>query len=262
MWEKQNIPPPCTPPPPRLSEEVAQSCCAPDFSGLQGTARSGCLIPLQAKNKIKKTKKHHSTTVVSLSKPINVLQSAKGRSEMRRRNTTEANCRLRGREARRGEAALGTHGIRAGLAREARNRYLVLADSLSLQARAGVGLHCRDAWPLRGGTRHRGQVSKHMKGTAYGRWGGGARRSKEEGLWGPLGHNAGFLIQHSLEGLPHPPRWSLGPLRTQRTLSSDRLFLSHQSQILSRPLPRSAVLWGEGEDSGIGTQRPSRGWAP
>lgn len=212
------------------------------------------------KKKNKKT--HHSTTVVSLSKPINVLQAAKGSSEMRRRNTTEANCRLRGREARRGEAALGTHGIRAGLAREARNRYLVLADSLSLQARAGVGLHCRDAWPLRGGTRHRGQVSKHMKGTAYGRWGGGARRSKEEGLWGPLGHNAGFLIQHSLEGLPHPPRWSLGPLRTQRTLSSDRLFLSHQSQILSRPLPRSAVLWGEGEDSGIGTQRPSRGWAP
>lgn len=114
--------------------------------------------------------------------------------------------------------------------------------SLSLQARAGVGLHCRDPWPLRGGTRHRAQDSKHMKGTACGRWGGGARRSKEEGLWGLLRHSAGFLIQHSLEGFPHPPRWSLGPLRTQKTLSSDRLFLSHQSQILSRPLPRSAVL--------------------
>ena len=99
-----------------------------------------------------------------------------------------------------------------------------------------------DAWPLRGWTRHHGQVSKHMKGTACGRWGGGARRSKEEGLWGPLEHNAGFLIQHSLEGLPHPPRWKLGPLRTQRTLSSDRLSLSHQSQILSRPL--ICGFWG------------------
>lgn len=101
MWGKQNIPHPCTPPPPRLSEEVAQSCCAPDFSDLQGTARSGCLIPLQAKNKIKKKTQNHSTTVVYLSKPINVLQAAKGSSEMRRRNTTEANCRPRGREPRR-----------------------------------------------------------------------------------------------------------------------------------------------------------------
>ena len=143
MWGKQNIPHPCTPPPPRLSEEVAPGCCAPDFSDLQGTSRSGCLIPLQAKSKIKK--KPQTTLLLWF-----LYQSP---STCCRRQREAARCgeetqrkQAAVREAEKPggrEAALGTHGIRAGPAREARNRYLMLADSLSLQARAGLGLHCR-----------------------------------------------------------------------------------------------------------------------
>lgn len=162
--------------------------------------------------------------MVSLSKTINVLQAAKGSSEMWRINKTEANCCPRSREARGTEAILGTrpHSIKAGLAQETRNRYLMVAGSgrgqhSPSEPRARVGLHCWDAWHLgAGGGGGPGIAGRflNMKGTACGRWGGGARRSREKGLWGSPGHKASFLIQHSLEGLPTPPRGGLGPVNS------------------------------------------------
>lgn len=63
--------------------------------------------PSTGEKRLKKKKKptHHSTTVVSLSKPIKVLQAAKGSREMRRRNATSKLPSVRQRSQARGSRA-------------------------------------------------------------------------------------------------------------------------------------------------------------
>lgn len=201
--------------PPRLSEEVAQSCCAPDFSGLQGTARSGCLIPLQAK-KIKIIiiiKPHHSTTVVSLYQSPSTCcrRQGKPRDAEKKRNRGKLPS-VRQRSQARGSRARLLR-TRAGLAREARNRYWCY-DSLSPSPRRS-GPALPGSLAFRGGTRHRAQDSKHMKGTACGRWGGGAREAKKRALGSPKTQRR-FPNTAFPEGLLTPQGGALVPCELKR----------------------------------------------